>query len=134
MARPFFMWYTHDHHHTGIGLMTPATVHQGQTPGVQAARQATLDVAYQAHPERVVRGQPQPPALPPAVWINPPAATTGATPSGQPSAGYHAATGSSAETTPHAAPELSISSVSNILTHSVGRSFGRPSKRRLPHC
>ncbi len=71
-ARPFCTWYNQDHHHTGIGLMTPATVHRGQVPVVRAARQATLDGAYQSHRERFVRGQPQPPALPAAVWINPP--------------------------------------------------------------
>lgn len=31
-----------------------------------------LEQAYQAHPERFVRGQPQPTKLPEAVWINPP--------------------------------------------------------------
>jgi hypothetical protein len=35
-------------------------------------RQHTLSVAYGAHPERFVKGQPFPPALPIAVWINPP--------------------------------------------------------------
>ncbi len=29
-------------------------------------------MAYQAHPERFVKGLPVPPALPKAVWINPP--------------------------------------------------------------
>lgn len=72
-ARPFFQWYNHEHHHTGIGLLTPATVHHGQAPAALAARQQVLTAAYQAHPERFVRGQPQPAGLPPAVWINPPA-------------------------------------------------------------
>jgi hypothetical protein len=36
------------------------------------ARQQVLQTAYQAHPERFVKGQPVPPALPKAVWINPP--------------------------------------------------------------
>lgn len=74
-ARPFFAWYNHDHHHTGIGLLTPATVHHGLSVTVTATRQTALDAAYTAHPERFVRGRPQPPALPPAVWINPPALT-----------------------------------------------------------
>ncbi len=77
-ARTFFHWYNDEHHHTGIGLMTPATVHHGQASVVRAARQEVLTTAYQAHPERFVRGQPRPPALPPAVWINPP--TTPAVP------------------------------------------------------
>jgi hypothetical protein len=74
-ARPFFQWYNHDHHHTGIGLLTPATVHQGHAAMTIAARQQVLLTAYQTHPERFVRGTPIPPALPTAVWINPPITT-----------------------------------------------------------
>jgi len=73
-ARPFFQWYNHDHHHSGIGLLTPATVHCGQAAETIAARQQVLLAAYQAHPERFVRGTPRPPDLPTAVWINPPTA------------------------------------------------------------
>jgi len=73
-ARPFFHWYNHEHHHSGIGLLTPATVHCGQAAEAIAARQQVLLAAYEAHPERFVRGIPRPPALPTAVWINPPAA------------------------------------------------------------
>jgi putative transposase len=76
-ARPFFQWYNHEHHHSGIGLLTPATVHGDQAAAAIAARQEVLVAAYQAHPERFVRGAPTPPALPTAVWINPP---TGAEP------------------------------------------------------
>jgi putative transposase len=71
-ARVFFQWYNHEHHHSGIGLLTPATVHCGQAAETLAARQQVLLAAYQAHPERFVRGTPRPPALPTAVWINPP--------------------------------------------------------------
>ncbi len=74
-ARPFFQWYNHDHHHSGIGLLTPAIVHRGEAVATIAARQQVLMAAYQLHPERFVRGAPTPPALPPAVWINPPATT-----------------------------------------------------------
>lgn len=73
-ARPFFHWYNHDHHHSGIGLLTPATVHSGQAVETIAARQQVLLAACQAHPERFVRGTPRPPSLPTAVWINPPTA------------------------------------------------------------
>jgi putative transposase len=31
-ARPFFSWYNFQHHHTGLGLMTPAQVHNGLAP------------------------------------------------------------------------------------------------------
>ena len=71
-ARPFFQWYNQEHHHSGLGLLTPATVHGGQAAATIAARQEVLLTAYQAHPERFVRGTPKPPALPTAVWINPP--------------------------------------------------------------
>jgi len=71
-ARPFFHWYNHVHHHSGLGLLTPATVHYGQAAEAIAARQEVLLAAYQAHPERFVRGTPKPPVLPAAVWINPP--------------------------------------------------------------
>ena len=74
-ARPFFEWYNQEHYHSGIGLLTPATVHGGQAAVAIAARQQVLVAAQQAHPERFVRGMPRPPALPSAVWINPPRAS-----------------------------------------------------------
>ena len=69
----FFLWQNFDHHHWGLGLLTPATVHHGQADAVLAARQAVLDDAYAAHPDRFVRQPPQPLSLPHEVWINPPA-------------------------------------------------------------
>jgi len=71
-ARPFFRWYNHEHRHSGLGLMTPATVHYGQAQAVYQHRQQVLQTAYQSHPERFVRGLPTPPELPTAVWINRP--------------------------------------------------------------
>ena len=71
-CREFFGWYNTEHRHSGIGLMTPATVHAGRAPEVHAARAITLGEAYAAHPERFVRRPPTPPELPTAVWINPP--------------------------------------------------------------
>ncbi len=72
-ARRLFEWYNTEHHHSGIGLLTPVVVHQGQAQAVLAARQEVLTAAYTAHPERFVRGAPRPASLPAAVWINPPA-------------------------------------------------------------
>jgi putative transposase len=71
-AQPLFHWYNHAHHHTALGLMTPAAVHTGLAPALHQQRQGVLAAAYAAHPERFVRGQPQPPALPAAVWLNSP--------------------------------------------------------------
>ena len=72
-CRSFFSWYNQDHHHAGIGLMTPDQVHYGQADQVHAARQVTLDGAFSRNPERFVGKEPQPPAKPIATWINPPA-------------------------------------------------------------
>ena len=68
----FFPWYNTEHHHTGLGLLTPADVHFGRAAARVAARAAVLAAAHAARPERFVRGVPHPPALPSAVWINPP--------------------------------------------------------------
>jgi putative transposase len=69
----FFTWYNHAHHHTGIGLHTPAAVHYGHAPATTVARQHVLDIAWVEHPERFTR-RPQPRVLqlPEAAWINKP--------------------------------------------------------------
>lgn len=72
-CKTFFLWYNEEHRHSGIGLMTPATVHRGYAAQCIAKRQEVLNLAYAAHPERFVRGTPHPPQLEPAVFINPPA-------------------------------------------------------------
>jgi putative transposase len=73
----FFTWYNHEHHHSGLGYLTPATVHSGVAEGVRRQRQAVLTAAYDVHPERFVRGVPTPAPLPPMVWINPPPKKSG---------------------------------------------------------
>jgi putative transposase len=72
----FFDWYNNEHRHSGIGLMTPADVHGGRAHTVTASRRVVLSRAYVAHPERFVRREPLPPALPPVVWINRPSTGT----------------------------------------------------------
>jgi len=74
-CRRFFAWYNEEHHHTGIGLMTPDQIHFGQAVAIYAARQKTLDSAFLNTPERFVRKPPKPPQIPSAVWINPPKQT-----------------------------------------------------------
>jgi putative transposase len=69
----FFHWQNHEHHHWGLGLLTPVMVHYGQAAAVLAARQTVLTAAYVAHPERFICQPPRPLALPSKVWINPPA-------------------------------------------------------------
>ena len=68
----FFPWYNDEHRHSGIGLLTPATLHFGLADQAQQQRQAVLTAAYRQHPERFVRRQPQPLAIPKEVWINKP--------------------------------------------------------------
>ena len=71
-GQEFFRWYNHDHRHSGLGFLTPATVHFGQAAVVRAHRDRVLAAAYARHPERFVNGRPQSADLPTAVWINPP--------------------------------------------------------------
>jgi putative transposase len=68
----FFPWYNTEHRHAGIGWHTPHDVHHGLAGARHAHRARVLAGAYAATPERFVRHQPRPPALPTAVWINPP--------------------------------------------------------------
>lgn len=79
-CQDFFPWYNHQHHHSGLQLLTPATVHYGQAAQLIAKRQAVLDAAFEIHPERFVRRAPQHPSLPEAVWINPPSSNKENTP------------------------------------------------------
>lgn len=71
-CRGFFRWYNLEHHHSGIALLTPHTVHHGLASDVIDNRQRVLTAAFQQHPERFVRKPPKPGQLPDAVWINPP--------------------------------------------------------------
>jgi putative transposase len=72
-CQQFFQWYNHEHRHSGIGLLAPATVHFGAAKTALAKRQEVLNAAYQAHPDRFVRRPPKPLPLPSEVWINRPA-------------------------------------------------------------
>lgn len=74
-AEDFFQWYNYDHHHSSLGLLTPADVHFGRTQAVLTKRQEVLQAAFQKNPERFVKGQPTPMQVPQAVWINPPKPT-----------------------------------------------------------
>jgi len=71
-GRVFFPWYNDEHHHSALGFFTPAVVHYGLAESARQKRKAVLAAAYSAHPERFVRGTPEPADLPQAVWINPP--------------------------------------------------------------
>ncbi len=71
-GQDFFGWYNFEHHHSALGLLTPADVHFGRAAERLQQRQFVLTQAYDQHPERFVRGLPHPATLPEAVWINPP--------------------------------------------------------------
>lgn len=70
--RRFFAWYNQEHHHWGIALFTPEQVHSGQFEQVLVQKQTALDAAYQAHPERFVRGRPLAKRPPHQVYLNRP--------------------------------------------------------------
>ena len=71
----FFTWYNHEHHHSGLAMLTPADVHFERVEQRVVERQAVLDQAFNVHPERFPHGRPT--ARQPAreVWINKPKAT-----------------------------------------------------------
>ncbi|GMV43629.1 MAG: hypothetical protein AMXMBFR64_53450 [Myxococcales bacterium] len=67
----FFAWYNDEHHHSGLAMFTPADVHFDRIEELLPARQAVMDAAFKAHPERFPHGSPV--VLRPRgeVWINP---------------------------------------------------------------
>lgn len=71
-CREFFGWYNDEHYHSGIGLLTPASLHYGAAHGILEDRTRVLESAYLKHPERFVKGLPRAGRVPEAVWINPP--------------------------------------------------------------
>jgi transposase InsO family protein len=73
--RHFFTYYNHDHRHSGIGLYTPQSVHDGTWRPAQQRRQAVLDAAYADRPDRFHQGRPSAPSLPKRAWINRPPST-----------------------------------------------------------
>jgi putative transposase len=71
-CRQFVCWYNNEHRHTGIALLTPADVHHGRVEQKREARRAVLHAAHSVHPERFVRGLPEPPSIETVVYINQP--------------------------------------------------------------
>jgi len=65
----FTTTYNHEHHHTGIGLHTPADVHYDHAATVSADRSATLAAARLEHPERFTTSKdPKILAMPSHAW------------------------------------------------------------------
>ena len=69
----FFTWYNQQHRHSGIGMLTPESVHTGRASEIRRLRQATLKSAYERTPGRFKHRVPRQAKLPTAAWINPPA-------------------------------------------------------------
>jgi Integrase core domain len=45
-CQTFFAWYNDEHCHSGVGYMTPRSVHYGLAADMHVIRQATLDAAF----------------------------------------------------------------------------------------
>ncbi|MCF6157988.1 MAG: IS3 family transposase [wastewater metagenome] len=71
-CKDFFTWYNTEHYHSGIGLLTPETVHYGRTDHIVKERSRVLKIAFENHPERFKGKIPEPPQMPLAAWINQP--------------------------------------------------------------
>jgi len=67
----FFPWYSTEHLHGWISLLTPEMLRYGMAGVVIEQRQKVLDAAYARNPERFTNTRPKHPPQPTAVWINP---------------------------------------------------------------
>jgi len=72
-CRDFFGWYNYEHYHSGIALLTPASLHYGQADEVVNKRNQVLDQAFKRTPNRFKNRIPTAQPAPMAAWINPPA-------------------------------------------------------------
>jgi putative transposase len=71
-SRDFFGWYNDEHHHSGLGFLTPRDVHYGLAADRIERRAAVLAEAHGRYPQRFVKGRPRPQPPPAAAWINKP--------------------------------------------------------------
>lgn len=68
----FFRWYNHEHRHSGIAMMTPAVIHNGDAKNVLDNRNRVLMSAFNKNPSRFKNKIPLATTLPEAAWINKP--------------------------------------------------------------
>jgi len=68
----FFHWYNHQHLHSGVAMLTPASVHHGQADELLEQRHHVMVDAARRHPLRFKHQSPKRAELPEAVWINKP--------------------------------------------------------------
>jgi len=71
-CRNFFDWYNKEHYHSGIGFLTPESVHYGFAEKVLKNRKEVLMKAYEDNPKRFRFKKPVIKNLPKSVWINKP--------------------------------------------------------------
>lgn len=71
-SQDFFAWYNTQHHHSGIAMLTPETVHLDRVAHCLAQRRLALTTAFAAHPERFRYRMPLVKQPPQEVWINRP--------------------------------------------------------------
>jgi putative transposase len=76
VCRDVIDWYNNEHHHVGLGLLTPSDMHDGLADAKIAHRARVLEQAYRNHPDRFTRGVPKPAQPPKEVWINKPRIAT----------------------------------------------------------
>lgn len=74
--REFVAWYNHTHYHSAIAYLHPADLHAGRADQIIAARQAVLDAAYTANPDRFRHRPPVAKTPPTQAWINNPTVQT----------------------------------------------------------
>jgi putative transposase len=67
----FFDWYNHNHYHSGIALLTPASVHNKLADEIVCKRNQVLQAAFKWNPRRFKNCQPTAQPVPEAAWINP---------------------------------------------------------------
>jgi putative transposase len=71
-CRHFFAWYNNEHRHSGIGMMTPASVHLGLDTNILLERNRVLEESFNKNPARFKHRVPILHPIPRAVWINKP--------------------------------------------------------------
>jgi putative transposase len=71
-CRLFFDWYNKEHYHSGIGFLTPESVHYGFAENILENRKKVLLNAFERNPKRFRFKKPKLNNLPKSVWINKP--------------------------------------------------------------
>lgn len=71
-CRSFFDWYNKEHYHSGIGFLTPESVHYGFADDILENRKKVLLNAFEKNPKRFRFKKPKLKNLPKSVWINKP--------------------------------------------------------------